>query len=350
MTSSCGWRFLVVVGLALGGCGDNLEPPADAPRPDASVDLVERGRYIANTLGACTFCHTPLNMDGSRDLTRLLAGVDCFFDIAPPGMGIPNDDQIGCLSTRNLTNHETGLKNASDAAIKDAIKNGMRTDGKKLTPVMPYWVFHNMTDDDLDAIVAYLRTVPGVDHAVQANQPPWSDINDNGPLATPIALSQIPMPTAGPNFESAMRGRYLSSMAGLCIDCHTPDRPFVNNMPTLFPQPVDPDKSYAGGRLFRKEDLGLVAPGFNYPATIMTRNLSPHSTGLQGWTVDQIKAAIADGKDRQGFAVCAATHGSLISPYAALEPQDLTDIANYIASLPPIDYDTGSDCMGPVVP
>jgi hypothetical protein len=162
---------LVVVSLfaILVGCGDNTKLPADAPPPDAGRTQIERGRYIMNTLAACTFCHTPLNPDGTRDLTRLFAGVDCFVDIDPtPG--------VGCISSRNLTNDPTGLMNATDAQIKNAIKNGVRTDGKTLAPVMPYWVFHNMMDSDVDAIVAYLRTVPGVNHTVQANEPPWSFI------------------------------------------------------------------------------------------------------------------------------------------------------------------------------
>ncbi len=338
---------LVISVLVMTGCGDDLKATPDAAPPDASNVAVERGRYIMNTLGACTFCHTPLLPDGSRDQTRLLAGVDCFVDAIGPGMGDPNGE-MGCISTRNLTNHATGLMNATDAQIKDAIKNGNRTDGKKLIPVMPYWVFHNMTDEDLDAIIAYLRTVPGVDHQVTPNQPPFAAINDNGPVATPIPLTDIPMPTTAS--ASAMRGRYLSSMAGLCIDCHTPDRVDMMGMPQLFPTPVDTSRSYGGGRAFPKEALGLVAPGFDYPDIIVTRNLTPHATGLAGFTLAQIKNAIANGKDPNGNAVCAGTHGSMISPYAALEPEDLDDIATYISLLPPVDNNTGSNCEGPTVP
>ena len=274
---------------------------------------------------------------------------------------------LGILATLVATNvvpilargRETKAK-SDIKAIKEAIKNGVRTDSKKLVPVMPYWVFHNMTDDDLDAIVAYLRTVPGVDNTVPPNEPPWSDINDNNTAspvcnggtctATPIDPASIPLPSAGTaDMASAMRGRYLSSMAGLCIDCHTIDQPFVPPaFPPFFPTPVQTTKLWSGGRLFLKEQLGLVDA--SYPAMISTRNLTSHATGLEGWTVDQIKDAIANGKDREGNAVCAATHGSLISPYAGLDPQDLTDIANYIKSLPPVDNNTGANCAGPPVP
>lgn len=361
MTRACGWIVAVV---ALSACGDNLDKP-DAPRPidampDAGRTPVERGRYIMNNLGACTFCHTPINPDGSRNNNRLFAGWTCndtipFLDVDPAA-------GVGCLNSRNLTNHPTGLMNVTDEAIKDAIRNGTRTDGKKLVPIMPYWVFHNMTDDDLDAVIAYLRTVPGVDNTVPPNEPPWNDINDNNTAAaicnggtctaTVIAEADIPMPEPGTaDMASAMRGRYLSSMAGLCIDCHTLDQPIGGGpFPPLFPTPVQPNKAYSGGRVFLKEQLGLVDPFYNAFPMITTRNLTPHPTGLMGWTVDEIKTAIADGKDRDGNAVCAATHGSLISPYAGLDDRDLTDIANYIKSLPPVANDTGTNCAGPPVP
>jgi len=345
MTSMCGWIAAIVVASGALGCGDNTKP---ATPVDSSVDAgrteVERGRYIMNNLGACTFCHTPLNPDGSRDLTRLLAGVDCLADIAPDNVPNPGDGVgVGCISSRNLTNDATGLKNVTDQQIKDAIRMGTRTDGKTLAPVMPYWIFHNMTDADLDAVVAYLRTVPGVSHTVQPNEPPWSVINDNGPLAALIDPADIPMPVnAGADEASALRGRYLSGMAGLCIDCHTPDLP-----PTGI-RPIDITRAYAGGRMFPKQQLGLLDP--SYPDFITTRNLTPDATGLQTFTVADLERAIAEGKDKNGNGVCAATHGNAISPYAALDPQDLTDIATYIHYLAPVVNDTGADCMGPPVP
>jgi mono/diheme cytochrome c family protein len=361
MISARGWRIVAVV-AALAGCGDNKDVPTDAT-PDADGrNLVERGQYIMNTLGACTFCHTPLNPDGTRNMQRLFAGWSCndplpFLDVVPDTPG------VGCLNARNLTNHPTGLMNATDEQIKNAIRNGQRTDGKSLVPVMPYWIFHNMTDEDLDAIVAYLRTVPGVDNTIPPNEPPWNDINDdnlaapicgganaNGTCrATPIHPDEIPLPV-GPNTTRAMRGRYLAGMAGLCIDCHTPDfpPPAPGALPPLFPTPVNMAKAWGGGRVFLQEQLGLVDP--SYPATIITRNVTPDATGLMGWTTTQISDAIARGKDLDGNAVCAATHGSLISPYAALDPEDLEDISLYLSLLPPLDNDTGANCAGPPVP
>lgn len=365
MNSTRGWS-IVAVALAVAACGDNVKETADAAgdddaAPDAGRTQIERGQYVMNTLGACTFCHTPLNPDGTRNNARLFAGVTCsdpvpFLDVAP---GV---DGVGCLNTRNLTNDPTGLMNATDAQIKDAIRDGTRTDGKSIVPIMPYYIFHNMTDDDLDAVVAYLRTVPGVEHTIPPNEPPWDDINNDNTAAPicagseiagkcrvkPIDPAEIPLPVGAD--ARAMNGRYLAGMAGLCIDCHTPNYPSPHppDDAPLFPRPIDLGKTWGGGRLFYQEQLGLIDPA--YPAQIITRNLTPDATGLQGWTVAQIGDAIARGKDLDGDAVCAATHGSMISPYAALDPDDLEDIARYLAALPPVDNDTGADCKGPPVP
>jgi mono/diheme cytochrome c family protein len=341
--------FVVVAAVAM-GCGDNIDKASpDSNLLDDSGTQAARGQYLMNVLGACSFCHTPLLPNGTRDLTKLFAGVDCFFDIDSP-TGIDNGNNMGCISTRNLTNHSTGLANATDKQIRDAFREGVRTDGKKIAPLMPYWVFHNMTDDDANAIVAYLRTVAPVDHQVRANEPPWSLYNDGVIPQDPVINpdTDIPFPRGGINNARAMNGRYLSSMAGLCIDCHTPQ-------PDPMSFKLDFTRTYGGGRVFPKEALGLIDP--SYPALIQTRNLSSDATGLQGWTKDQIKNAIAKGKDRDGLSVCAATHGAEISPYAALEPSDLDDIAEYILNLPPVVNDTVTctdpgcgNCVGPPVP
>lgn len=344
-----GWQQLVVVVALAAGCGDNNKQSADAATDSPKTQSqVERGQYIMNVLANCTFCHTPLRADGTRDQDKLLSGVDCFADIDSPNFQ-DNNNGTGCVSTRNLTPDATGLGSRTDEQIKNAFRNGIRTDGKKLSPIMPYWIFHNMSDADADAVVAYLRSIPPVVHTVKPNEPPWSLFND-GTLPQPdfIHESLIPMPRGGLNNQSAMRGRYLSAEAGLCVDCHTPDESvdFQNNLVGALT--IDQSAFFSGGRIFPKESLGLVAPGFNYPAFIITRNLTPDATGLKDWSRDQIKNAIAIGKDRDGNAVCAATHGGVISPYAALTDQDLNDIVEYVYNLPAIANDTaGAFCPAP---
>ncbi|NVB84080.1 MAG: hypothetical protein HOV81_37240 [Kofleriaceae bacterium] len=309
----------------------------DAAPPDTGPSLAARGAYIVNTLANCKFCHTPKLPNGQPDLDKNFSGVDCWADIDSP-TGTDDGGSVGCLSTRNLTPDPTGLGNVTDQQIKDAFLNGIRTDGKKLVPVMPWWILHNMTDDDADAVVAYLRSIPPIAHQVKPNQPPWSLYNDGVPDIlpdpSPLAVNTIPMPGPGANMESAMRGRYLASVAGLCIDCHTPETS-PNSLQ------LDSSRFFAGGRLFSKEQLGLLDP--SYPNLIATGNLTTDATGLKGWTKDQIKAALSEGRDRDNNSVCASAHGNLTSSYASLEPQDLEDIVEYISHLPAVANDVAND-------
>lgn len=343
MSNSRGWILVGVLAAVLAACGDNH----DAPKIDATIDVsvqsaAERGAYIMNVTAACGFCHTPLLPNGTRDLDKLYSGIDCFIDLDNPPTFVDNNNGSGCLSTRNLTPDPTGLGNATDAQIKNAFRNGVRTDGKKLVPIMPWYIFHNMTDDDADAVVAYLRSLKKVSHTVKANEPPFSQFNDGVPLSnppffatwasvTPLLDNEIPYPRGGTNNASAMHGRYLASAVGLCIDCHTPEvSPFFIKLDT------DPSDgfggAFVGGKAFPKQQLGLIDNA--YPNIIFTRNLTPDSTGLGTYTKAQIVAAIKEGRDPQNKEVCAATHGKLTAPYAALTAEDVNDIAEYLINLP----------------
>ena len=321
--------LLLVVCLAF-GCGDDLRPPEPAA-PDAGEDpLITRGRYLVNDVSQCPFCHTPRRSDGMPDPTRFLAGVDCFFD------AVPDDDEAGCLNSRNLTNHPTGLANASDEEIKDAFLNGIGTDGRNLLPIMPYWVFHNMTDEDASSIVAYLRTLPPVQHMTPPNQPPFTEPPG---VAAPIDPDVIPMPTgAVADTESALRGRYLTSMASVCVDCHTPETEPGSFM-------FDFSKIFGGNRAFPAPVFGYPVPP--YPDVIFTSNLTPDATGLEGYDQADIIKVMKEGLDPDGKGICAPTHSGPSSPYAGLTDEDVADIANYILSLPPVENMVVADCEGP---
>jgi mono/diheme cytochrome c family protein len=322
---------LLCVSICLAAaCGDNLGP-ISAGEPDGGEDpLVTRGRYLVNDVSQCPFCHTPRRSDGMPDPTRFLAGVDCLFD------AVPDDDEAGCISARNLTNHPTGLANASDDEVKAAFLDGIGTDGRNLLPLMPYWVFHNMTDEDADSIVAYLRTLPPVQHMSSPNQPPFTEPAEAAP---PMDPDDVPMPVDGfAEVDSALRGRYLTAMASVCVDCHTPE---VTPGSFMF----DFTRVFGGGRGFPAPLFGYPVPP--YPEVIFTSNLTPHATGLEGYTAADVIRAMKEGLDKQGAGICAPTHSGPSSPYAGLTDQDVEDIANYIISLPAVDNAVPMDCEGP---
>lgn len=127
-------------------------PPITEPIPDVpKTDQVAYGRYVAHNLGHCTQCHTPLVM-GQEDFSRTGAGMNIF----PQPFGY----EWSALAA-NITSHPTlGLGSWTDDEIKRAIVFGISRDGRELLPFMGFSFYERISDEDLDAIVAYLRTIP----------------------------------------------------------------------------------------------------------------------------------------------------------------------------------------------
>lgn len=241
---------------------------------------------------------------------QYLAGAECFVQL-------PNGS---CLNARNRTNRETGLANRTVDEIKRMIRDGIRpaaTGDEPLSPVMPYYVFHNMSEGDLDAVVAYLRTVPGVDNAIER-----SGVEFEVPAAAnPLPVSAIPMPMAGyADTAAAVRGRYLAGQIGSCLECHT--RHIMGD-----PNVLDYANIFAGGEEFA---VGL-------PVVPVSSNLtSDATTGLGDWTLDAIVQALAQGVDEEGAGICPPMPAGPMGAFAGLDPADASDIAHYIKSLPPV--------------
>ncbi len=302
---------------------------------DASVaELVARGEYLVSHVAVCGDCHTPRNPDGSFDTSRLLAGVECFID------AVPDDANAGCLSTRNLTDHETGLANRSASEIKDMFLKGLRPDGTALHPVMPYYVLGNMRESDADAIVAYLRTVDGIDHMLPPNQPPFEAPDQPAPL---WPETMIPSPRASyDNQEAAMRGRYLAGNIGICMECHTPRDGDGNPIVAM---------AFQGANTFGRAELGLP-PGF--PEVIYSANLTPDDTGIGDWSVTDVVNALKLGedKDQGGAPICPPMPAGPLVAFGGLTDDYARDIAHYLLSLPPADNVVPGDCvfMPPVDP
>jgi mono/diheme cytochrome c family protein len=134
-----GWRWLLWGWKLL-----FFKPGPSAPDPARSA-MLNRGSYLVNALGHCGECHTPRNFLGAPKGSRYLAG-------AKLGEG---------AGASNLT--PTRLKDKSDAEIKDFLQTGMTPDGDVAAESMAEVVRNTtgkLTAEDLDAVVAYLRSLP----------------------------------------------------------------------------------------------------------------------------------------------------------------------------------------------
>jgi mono/diheme cytochrome c family protein len=167
-----------------------LAGTAPALAADAADPKVVRGKYLVNTSG-CHDCHTPFKptADGGAepDFTRMLSGHPESLVMPPPPV-LPEGPWLASVAatntawagpwgvsfTANLTpDAETGLGRWSAKNFKDTIRTGRHLGrGRQILPPMPYPVYAQMTDADLEAIFAYLQTIPAIRNAVPEPLPP----------------------------------------------------------------------------------------------------------------------------------------------------------------------------------
>lgn len=282
---------------------------------------VERGRYLVDHVIACPDCHTPRDEAGAPIPEEYMAGVECFAQL-PTGE---------CLNAPNLTNDPTGLSDRTDDEIETMIRDGLRPGpmgDEPLHPAMPYYVFHNLKPEDLDAIVAYLRTIPAVEKEI----PPSDEAFAVPAPVNPLDPDTIPMPARDyPEYESALRGRYLATQSGACLECHTPHQ---EDSPDI----LDPDEYFMGGEEFS------IGPGMSSVSANLT---SDPETGLAGWTAQDIVRVLKEGVDRAGNGICPPMPVGPMGAYGGLTNEDALDIAHYILSLPPIENEVVDTCSSP---
>jgi mono/diheme cytochrome c family protein len=122
-------------------------PVTTVAAPDRK-DRVAYGKYIGETIAHCYQCHTP-RKDGLPDLSKAGAGGNTY--TARGG---------GQVTASNIT--QAALAGWSDEQIKAAIKKGVRPDGSNLSAVMDFELYDKFASDDLDALIAYMRSVPAM--------------------------------------------------------------------------------------------------------------------------------------------------------------------------------------------
>jgi len=232
-----GWRQVVVVLAAI----------LAAPSLAAGETPEQRGAYLVNGIGSCGNCHAPARTgDG------------------PLSGGPPMSTPAFVAYAPNITpDPDTGIGTWTAAEIVTALREGRRPDGTILRPPMPVPFYRAMSDDDANAIAAYLRSIPAV-----ANRTPPSQYVRPMPASYGPPLGHVVAP---PTTDVLAYGGYLASL-GHCLLCHTPL--------TAAGRP-DTAREGAGGRKLG----GSTA-----------RNITPDAaTGVGAWTDEQILAALTKG-------------------------------------------------------
>jgi mono/diheme cytochrome c family protein len=186
-----------------------LSASRDNPVPDINVqdtpEQLARGERLANYCAVCHSSAGTLPLNGSTQDFAEAPGVPSLGDLYPP----------------NLT-PAGPLSSWSDGQIIRAIREGIHANGRTLV-LMPSGTFHNMSDEDVQAVVGYLRSQPAVQH-----NPPSNQLNVLGVIMVGLgffptsAQPPVTQPIVAPPEGTPAYGEYLVAISG-CRGCHGPD-------------------------------------------------------------------------------------------------------------------------------
>jgi mono/diheme cytochrome c family protein len=270
------------------------------PERAASAEtLLQRGAYLTKSVAACGRCHTPRNAESQPIAGMEMAGGTEF-----------DDADLGHVVAPNITpDPATGIGRWTQAQIVNAIRNGVRPDGTIIGPPMPFSAYDDLSDRDVTAIAAYLRSIKPIRHAVGKPQYKIALPESHGPTVTHVEEPR--------RADRLAYGAYLAGPVAHCIGCHTPLREGG--------QQLDRKRAFAGGRQLHP---------YGQPGVLVTsRNISPDpEDGIGKWSDAQIKRATIAGIRPDG------THLSPAMPYPwykTMAPSDLDAIVAYLRTVPP---------------
>ena len=242
------WTGIIVLAL-IGGLAitvmarQNVKYEAPYPNIIASTDsaVIARGKHLVYSSAHCIDCHNKQNSDSLINLGQEV----------PLSGGVAFELPVGKIYTKNITpDKETGIGRYSDGEIARALRYGVHPNGTAVFDFMP---FHNTSDEDLTAIISYLRAQKPV-----KNRVPDHELNAIGKAVNAFMIKPV-----GPTGEvpkvvkpdtTAVYGKYLALSVAECSGCHT-----KRNLAGEFT-----GASFAGGN----EIDGFITP-----------NLTPDSSG-----------------------------------------------------------------------
>ncbi len=318
------WKKLIlsvlgVVAAVLGGGFVYLtlkEPAMQAPsarKVESTPERVARGKYLFEHVANCADCHS--DVDWEKFATPIKPGGFAVGRPWPKGLGLPGD-----FHSPNLTSDvETGVGGWTDGELLRAIREGISRDGRVLFPLMPYGEFRNMSDEDADSLVAYIRTIPAVKRKQQITKIDFP-VNLMIKGAPQPVTAPVPMPDKS---NKVAYGQYLTIIGG-CRSCHTPAE---HGSPK-------PGTEYSGGEKFGVEGLGFLAVSFN---------ITPdNNTGIGTWDENQFLEKFHQYKEyAEGKAPVATKENFTVMPWLAfngMEDDDLRAIFAFLKSLKPIEH------------
>jgi mono/diheme cytochrome c family protein len=304
---------VVIVVLVVGGwllATWSVDYP-DTPYPDvvASGDsaVIAQGEYIANAVAHCSACHSPADQlkNFTLNFSSPLEG-GYVFEMGP----------FGTYTAANLSSHPNALGRYEDREVARAIRAAIGTDGK-LAPMMRFGV-GPMADEDLVAVISYIRTQPPVE--AERPRPQY------GILAKLLSSRFGPREDPGPSYvpageASVERGRYLALGPANCSGCHTPLDPMAGFAPAGPPM---------SGAFAPEPDA--TDPNFEIAAPNLTPD--PATGHITSWTEDAFVARFLGGRLVRGSPMPWEN-------FQRLTEADVRSVYRYLRTLEPVEHNVG---------
>ena len=300
--------IFAVVSLIIFACDNEAKEPTTAvTKEDSLKQQLEHGKYLANSVVNCVDCHSQL--DTSKFSAPVVPGTEgggglALHEILPA-------DIPGKMWVPNITPY--ALKDWSDDEIARAITKGVNSKGDTLFPLMPYHGLSRMAKEDVEAVVAYLRSLKPIEASFPAREL-FIPAAAFGPLPDVDYKTNTRPDTA----DRVKYGEYLVTI-GHCTDCHTPVT--KEKMPMM-------DKFLSGGQHFK-------LPTFE----VTTSNITPDSaTGIGSWTEAMFVAKFRTNSTPEMLATKPGKSNTLMpwSFYGTMKDNDLKAIYAYLRTVKPI--------------
>jgi mono/diheme cytochrome c family protein len=281
----------------------------DAPYPEITVSadsaIIARGEYLVNGPAHCTGCHTD-----TENEPAYLRG-----EVVPMHGGYDFVLPLGHIYSRNITGHpERGIGAFTDAEIARTLRYGVGRDGRAIFDFMPFYM---LSDDDLQAVISYLRTIPPDDHLVPPNEFNFLGKAVKAFIIEPMGPQDVERPRSVPADTTAAYGEYLANNVANCAGCHT-TRDLMTG-------------AYVGPRFAGWTGMeGVGGKLFNTP------NLTPHPTSghMALWDFETFR-----NRFRAGVAYPESPMPWV--NFARFSDDDLKAIWAYLRTVPPVDHDPG---------
>ena len=266
-----------------------------AVRLGSAETLVERGEYLVNAVMGCDGCHSTPNTPPGPSPGRFGGGPQTW------------DTPWYTVKGTNITpDPETGIGKWSDDEIKRLMREGIRPDGRPISTQMPFLSYKSMQERDLDAVVAYIKTVPPLRREV----PP------------PTYKAELPVelvPGAEKPFTDAdladkiKRGFYLANLAH-CMDCHSRGADDRLNF----------TKGWGKGGHVHKTPVGPVA----------AVNITSHPTkGVGAWSDSDLKRALKEGVRPDGRKL----RPPMGVRFGKMKDEEIDAIVAWMRTIPPLE-------------